>query len=133
MTEKLNLIPLGRTNRLDRIFRDHDPENVSEVRDRTVGIESREIYDWPASTAPIEVARELERVVTIAEQNSPLSLLGSDLATYEPRTTNQFWSNGFVENWGIPTLVANARARKNLSTPLKQGFAAKKLQKRKTK
>jgi argininosuccinate synthase len=133
MTEKLHLMPLGRASRLYSTFGDRDLERANKVRDRMVGITSREIYDRSASTAPIEVARELERVVTVAGRNSPLSLLGSDLATYEPRTTNHFWSNVFVENWGIPTLVANARASKNLSTPLKQKFAAKKLQKRKTK
>ena len=48
----------------------------------------------------------------VVGRSSPLSLYDTDLATYKGSSTfNQDWSEGFIQIWGMPTVVANIRAR----------------------
>jgi argininosuccinate synthase len=48
----------------------------------------------------------------IVGRNSPMSLYDTALATYGASTTfDQKWSNGFIEIWAMPTVVANTRTR----------------------
>jgi argininosuccinate synthase len=50
----------------------------------------------------------------VGARNSPLSLYDTDLATYNASSTfNQAWSEGFIQIWGMPTVVANIRSRQN--------------------
>ncbi len=51
--------------------------------------------------------------VQVVGRSSPMSLYDTALATYDVSTTfDQTWSNGFIEIWGMPTVVANARTRR---------------------
>lgn len=48
----------------------------------------------------------------IVGRSSPMSLYDTALATYGASTTfDQKWSNGFIEIWAMPTVVANTRTR----------------------
>ena len=50
--------------------------------------------------------------VQVVGRNSPLSLYESNLATYTSASTfDQSWSNGFIEIWAMPTVLANAQKR----------------------
>jgi len=49
----------------------------------------------------------------IVGRSSPMSLYEPNLATYTSTSTfDQSWSNGFIQIWAMPTVVANARKRK---------------------
>jgi argininosuccinate synthase len=57
----------------------------------------------------------------IVARSSPLSLYDTDLATYNASSTfNQSWSEGFIQIWGMPTVVANIRNRQNRARIVKQ-------------
>ncbi len=57
----------------------------------------------------------------IVARSSPLSLYDTDLATYNASSTfNQAWSEGFIQIWGMPTVVANIRNRQNRARIVKQ-------------
>ncbi|MEM3061505.1 MAG: argininosuccinate synthase, partial [Candidatus Bathyarchaeia archaeon] len=46
--------------------------------------------------------------LSIVGRSSPYSLYDLNLATYDIRTTfDQSWSKGFIEVWGLPTVIAN--------------------------
>lgn len=48
----------------------------------------------------------------VVGRSSPMSLYDTALATYDASTTfDQTWSNGFIEIWAMPTVVANTRTR----------------------
>lgn len=48
----------------------------------------------------------------VVGRTSPMSLYDTALATYDASTTfDQTWSNGFIEIWAMPTVVANTRTR----------------------
>ena len=48
-----------------------------------------------------------------------MSLYDTALATYDSSSTfDQTWSNGFIEIWAMPTVVANIRKRQQQSEPL---------------
>src|SRR6266581_4924822 len=48
----------------------------------------------------------------IVGRTSPMSLYDPNLATYTATSTfDQSWSNGFIQIWAMPTVVANARKR----------------------
>lgn len=50
--------------------------------------------------------------VQVVGRNSPLSLYESNLATYTSASTfDQSWSNGFIEIWAMPTVLANTQKR----------------------
>lgn len=50
----------------------------------------------------------------VVGRSSPLSLYDTDLATYNASSTfDQAWSEGFIQIWGMPTVVANIRDRQN--------------------
>jgi argininosuccinate synthase len=52
--------------------------------------------------------------VSVVARSSPMSLYDVGLATYDASTTfDQTWSNGFIEIWSMPTVVANARNREH--------------------
>ena len=54
--------------------------------------------------------------VRVVGRTSPMSLYDTALATYDSATTfDQTWSNGFIEIWAMPTVVANARKREHTS------------------
>jgi argininosuccinate synthase len=64
--------------------------------------------------------------VTVVGRTSPLSLYDTALATYDASTTfDQTWSNGFIEIWAMPTVVANARKRIQPNKPMQYKVAAK--------
>jgi argininosuccinate synthase len=64
--------------------------------------------------------------VTIVGRSSPLSLYDTGLATYDASTTfDQTWSQGFIEIWAMPTVVANARRREHPGKALQAKVAAK--------
>ena len=64
--------------------------------------------------------------VTVVGRSSPLSLYDTGLATYDASTTfDQTWSNGFIEIWAMPTVVANARRREHPDKPIQYKVAAK--------
>ena len=73
--------------------------------------------------------------VTVVGRTSPLSLYDTGLATYDASTTfDQTWSEGFIEIWAMPTVVANARRREHSSKPMQYKVAEKATtQTRKTK
>jgi len=49
----------------------------------------------------------------VVGRSSPFSLYDKDLSTYDVATTfDQRWSQGFIELWGLPTMVANTLRRK---------------------
>lgn len=49
----------------------------------------------------------------VVGRSSPMSLYDTALATYDASTTfDQTWSNGFIEIWAMPTVVANERKRR---------------------
>jgi argininosuccinate synthase len=55
----------------------------------------------------------------IVGRSSPMSLYDTVLATYDGTSTfDQTWSNGFIEIWAMPTVVANTRRRQQQSKPL---------------
>jgi argininosuccinate synthase len=55
----------------------------------------------------------------IVGRSSPMSLYDTVLATYDGTSTfDQTWSNGFIEIWAMPTVVANIRRRQQQSKPL---------------
>jgi argininosuccinate synthase len=55
----------------------------------------------------------------IVGRSSPMSLYDTVLATYDGTSTfDQTWSNGFIEIWAMPTVVANIRRRQQHSKPL---------------
>jgi argininosuccinate synthase len=57
--------------------------------------------------------------VQVVGRSSPMSLYDTALATYDGSSTfDQTWSNGFIEIWAMPTVVANIRKRQQQSTPL---------------
>ena len=67
--------------------------------------------------------------VQVVGRNSPLSLYESNLATYTSASTfDQSWSNGFIEIWAMPTVLANAQKRlaqsKFLSRPQEKAQTA---------
>ncbi len=52
----------------------------------------------------------------VVGRSSPMSLYDNSLATYDVGSTfDQAWSNGFIEIWSMPTVVANATKRKAVS------------------
>ncbi len=54
--------------------------------------------------------------VQVVGRSSPMSLYDTALATYDGSSTfDQSWSNGFIEIWAMPTVVANARSRQHQS------------------
>ncbi len=54
-------------------------------------------------------------------RSSPMSLYDHELATYNGESTfNQAWSEGFIQIWGMPTVVANARKRQQQAKLLGQ-------------
>ena len=62
----------------------------------------------------------------VVGRTSPLSLYDTALATYNASSTfDQTWSNGFIEIWAMPTVVANARKRQQQSKILHNGVAQK--------
>jgi len=62
----------------------------------------------------------------VVGRTSPLSLYDAALATYSASSTfDQTWSNGFIEIWAMPTVVANARKRQQQSKILHNGVAPK--------
>ena len=64
--------------------------------------------------------------VAVVGRSSPFSLYDAGLATYDASTTfDQTWSNGFIEIWAMPTVVANTRRREHSSKPLQYKVAAK--------
>ena len=64
--------------------------------------------------------------VSVVGRMSPLSLYDTALATYDASSTfDQTWSNGFIEIWAMPTVVANARKREHLSKALSHKVAPK--------
>jgi argininosuccinate synthase len=64
--------------------------------------------------------------VAVVGRNSPFSLYDAGLATYDASTTfDQTWSNGFIEIWAMPTVVANARRREHSTKPMQYKVAAK--------
>ena len=63
---------------------------------------------------------------TVVGRSSPFSLYDAGLATYNASTTfDQTWSNGFIEVWAMPTVVANARSREHHSKPMQYKVAAR--------
>jgi argininosuccinate synthase len=55
----------------------------------------------------------------VVGRSSPMSLYDTVLATYDGTSTfDQTWSNGFIEIWAMPTVVANTRRRQQQSKPL---------------
>ena len=55
-------------------------------------------------------------LVQVVGRKSPMSLYESKLATYTSGSTfDEKWSNGFIEIWAMPTVVANIRKRQNAS------------------
>jgi argininosuccinate synthase len=55
----------------------------------------------------------------VVGRNSPMSLYDTELATYSLSSPfDQSWSNGFIEIWAMPTVVANVRARQHPSKQL---------------
>ena len=55
-------------------------------------------------------------LVQVVGRKSPMSLYESKLATYTSGSTfDDKWANGFIEIWGMPTVVANIRKRQNAS------------------
>ncbi len=59
--------------------------------------------------------------VQVVGRSSPMSLYDHDLATYNGESTfNQAWSSGFIQIWGMPTVVANARKRQQQAKVLGQ-------------
>jgi argininosuccinate synthase len=55
----------------------------------------------------------------VVGRSSPMSLYDTVLATYDGTSTfDQTWSNGFIEIWAMPTVVANIRRRQQQSKPL---------------
>ena len=64
--------------------------------------------------------------ITVVGRASPFSLYDTALATYDASTTfDQTWSNGFIEIWAMPTVVANARKREHSNKPMQVKVAAK--------
>jgi len=64
--------------------------------------------------------------ITVIGRTSPMSLYDTALATYDASTTfDQTWSNGFIEIWAMPTVVANARKREHPNKPIQPKVAAK--------
>ena len=54
--------------------------------------------------------------VQVVGRSSPMSLYDTALATYDGSSTfDQTWSNGFIEIWAMPTVVANIRMRQQHS------------------
>ena len=52
----------------------------------------------------------------VVGRRSSLSLYDPELATYASGSTfDQTWSKGFIQIWGLPTVVANARRRQQQS------------------
>jgi argininosuccinate synthase len=59
--------------------------------------------------------------VHVVGRSSPMSLYDRDLATYDGESSfNQTWSSGFIQIWGMPTVVANARRREQQAKLLGQ-------------
>lgn len=57
--------------------------------------------------------------VQVVGRSSPMSLYDTALVTYSGASTfDQSWSNGFIEIWGMPTVVANIRSRQHRSKQL---------------
>jgi argininosuccinate synthase len=57
----------------------------------------------------------------VVGRSSPLSLYDTDLATYNASSTfNQAWSEGFIQIWGMPTVVASIRNRQNRARIVKE-------------
>ena len=57
--------------------------------------------------------------VQVVGRSSPMSLYDTALVTYSGSSTfDQSWSNGFIEIWGMPTVVANIRSRQHQSKQL---------------
>jgi argininosuccinate synthase len=55
----------------------------------------------------------------VVGRSSPMSLYDTVLATYDASSTfDQAWSNGFIEIWAMPTVVANMRKRQQQAKPL---------------
>ena len=52
--------------------------------------------------------------VQVVGRSSPMSLYDTVLATYDGSSTfDETWSNGFIEIWAMPTVVANLRRRQS--------------------
>lgn len=61
----------------------------------------------------------------IVGRSSPMSLYDTALATYDGSSTfDETWSNGFIQIWAMPTVVANVRRRQEQPTPLKPEAAS---------
>jgi len=62
----------------------------------------------------------------VVGRSSPMSLYDTALATYDASSTfDQTWSNGFIEIWAMPTVVANARKREHPPKVLSNKVAPK--------
>jgi argininosuccinate synthase len=60
----------------------------------------------------------------VVGRTSPMSLYDISLATYSPASTfDQSWSNGFIEIWAMPTIVANLRSRLNTTEAIQKASA----------
>jgi argininosuccinate synthase len=55
-----------------------------------------------------------------------MSLYDTALATYDASSTfDQTWSNGFIEIWAMPTVVANALKRREQAKKLQDNILSK--------
>ena len=64
--------------------------------------------------------------VQVVGRSSPMSLYDTALATYDGSSTfDQSWSNGFIEIWAMPTVVANARSRQHQSKLLQDNAVSR--------
>ncbi len=62
----------------------------------------------------------------VVGRTSPMSLYEPDLATYDSSSTfDQSWSNGFIQIWAMPTVVANARKRQQQTRILEEPVESK--------
>jgi argininosuccinate synthase len=79
---------------------------VEKTQDRVTGTVRLKLYKGSAQ---------------VIGRSSPLSLYDTNLATYSASSTfNQAWSEGFIQIWGMPTVVANIRSRQNRARIVKQ-------------
>ncbi len=61
----------------------------------------------------------------VVGRSSVYSIYDADLATYSAASTfNQAWSEGFIQIWGMPTVVANIKSRQNRAKIVKPAAQA---------
>jgi argininosuccinate synthase len=64
--------------------------------------------------------------IQVVGRTSPMSLYDTALATYDASSTfDQTWSNGFIEIWAMPTVVANALKRREQAKKLQDNILSK--------